>query len=61
MTTTPCPVCGKPGADPHGEEARLAPFCSLRCSEIDLGRWFTEHYRVPAPASDEVDPPDAVG
>ncbi len=20
------------------------PFCSLRCSEIDLGRWITEKY-----------------
>ena len=38
----PCPICGKP-ADP-----KLRPFCSARCAQVDLGRWFGEHYRVPA-------------
>jgi uncharacterized protein len=37
-----CPICGKP-ADP-----RLAPFCSRRCADVDLGRWLTGLYRVPA-------------
>lgn len=36
-----CPVCGKP------VEARYRPFCSKRCSDIDLGRWLKEDYRVP--------------
>jgi hypothetical protein len=36
-----CPVCGKPSA------ARFRPFCSARCAEIDLGRWFGGTYRVP--------------
>jgi uncharacterized protein len=39
---SPCPVCGKP-ADP-----RLRPFCSCRCADVDLGRWFTGQYRVPS-------------
>ncbi len=38
----PCPICGKPA-----EEPRLRPFCSRRCADVDLGRWFTGAYRVP--------------
>ncbi len=45
MTAT-CPICGKP---PTTENR---PFCSKRCADIDLGRWFTESYRVPASAPD---------
>jgi endogenous inhibitor of DNA gyrase (YacG/DUF329 family) len=36
-----CPVCGKAAVDPH------RPFCSPRCADIDLGRWFRESYRIP--------------
>jgi len=39
-----CPICGKPAMAGH------QPFCSKRCADIDLGRWFKEGYRV---ASDE--------
>jgi uncharacterized protein len=46
-TQPTCPICGKP-ADP-----RLAPFCSRRCADIDLGRWLTGVYRVPASEDDE--------
>jgi endogenous inhibitor of DNA gyrase (YacG/DUF329 family) len=42
----PCPICGKPPT----EAAR--PFCSPRCADIDLGRWFTESYAVPTAAPD---------
>ena len=35
-----CPICGKP-ATPSAR-----PFCSPRCSRIDLNRWLTESYRV---------------
>lgn len=38
-----CPVCGRPA--PTDGPAR--PFCSVRCKMVDLGRWFTESYRVP--------------
>lgn len=37
-----CPICGKPAA----MESR--PFCSKRCADIDLGRWFSGTYSVPA-------------
>ncbi|MGC9268517.1 DNA gyrase inhibitor YacG [Acidiphilium sp.] len=40
MTTKPCPICRKPSAPEH------APFCSRRCREVDLGRWFGEDYKV---------------
>ncbi len=43
-----CPICGKAAVDPH------RPFCSSRCANIDLGRWFRESYRIPTnePAAD---------
>jgi endogenous inhibitor of DNA gyrase (YacG/DUF329 family) len=40
--TPKCPICGKP------EETRYRPFCSKRCSDVDLQRWFTGRYAVPA-------------
>lgn len=48
-----CPICGKPIAtDPEAQ--RLRPFCSARCAQIDLGRWFGETYRVPAERVEEL-------
>lgn len=44
----PCPVCGKPA------QTRFRPFCSARCTEVDLGRWFTGQYRIPV-RDDEAD------
>ena len=37
-----CPVCGRTPAP----EQR--PFCSDRCRQVDLGRWLTEAYAIPA-------------
>ena len=51
----PCPICAK---DP---DARYRPFCSRRCADIDLGRWLTESYVVPAQDSDEPSPHDDTG
>nr|WP_255568999.1 DNA gyrase inhibitor YacG [Neoroseomonas alba] len=43
-----CPICRRPAQ----EAAR--PFCSARCAQVDLGRWMTESYAIPAaPADDE--------
>jgi endogenous inhibitor of DNA gyrase (YacG/DUF329 family) len=36
-----CPVCGAPAAAAH------KPFCSMRCAEVDLGRWLKGTYRIP--------------
>ncbi len=38
-----------PSAAAAAEPARVRPFCSPRCADVDLGRWFTGQYRVPAP------------
>jgi endogenous inhibitor of DNA gyrase (YacG/DUF329 family) len=49
-----CPICGRPA-----REKRLLPFCSVRCADADLGRWFTGTYRVPGPPPElDDDPPD---
>jgi uncharacterized protein len=36
-----CPICGKPA------EHRFRPFCSRRCADVDLHRWFSGSYTVP--------------
>ena len=53
MTAAKCPICRKP-TDPA-----LRPFCSKRCADVDLQRWFTGRYAIPAKADDEdEDSPD---
>lgn len=37
-----CAICGKPSAE------AFTPFCSARCRQVDLNRWFTGAYAVPA-------------
>jgi len=46
-----CPVCRKAAT------AEYAPFCSRRCADIDLHRWLSEGYAIPAPLPEE-DAPD---
>ena len=41
-----CPICRKP-ADPQ-----YRPFCSRRCADVDLGRWLTGGYAIPAEDED---------
>jgi endogenous inhibitor of DNA gyrase (YacG/DUF329 family) len=45
-----CPICGKPPT-----EAAL-PFCSPRCAQIDLGRWFGGRYVVPGRDGEALEP-----
>lgn len=48
----PCPTCGKPVQAAH------APFCSDRCAKVDLQRWFSGRYAIPAaapPLDDDTD------
>jgi endogenous inhibitor of DNA gyrase (YacG/DUF329 family) len=47
-----CPICGRP------TERRWRPFCSRRCADVDLGRWLSGSYAVPA---QEAPDPDADG
>lgn len=37
-----CPMCEKEPVE------AWRPFCSKRCADIDLGRWMTGAYAVPA-------------
>ena len=45
----PCPICGKP-ANPASR-----PFCSERCRDVDLNRWLSNSYAIPAAKYDEDD------
>lgn len=57
----PCAICGKP------QEEAYRPFCSKRCADVDLQRWFTGRYAVPAvenetgPDDDDPDAPPLAG
>ncbi|MDZ4096816.1 MAG: DNA gyrase inhibitor YacG [Paracoccaceae bacterium] len=46
-----CPICLR-ASDP-----KYRPFCSRRCADVDLGRWLTGAYAIPAAEED----PDAPG
>ncbi|WP_338056130.1 DNA gyrase inhibitor YacG [Sneathiella marina] len=45
-----CPQCSKPTV------FEFRPFCSARCKQLDLGKWFNESYVIPGeetiPAND---------
>ena len=46
QTAPKCPICGKPPVE------RYRPFCSKRCTEVDLHRWFTGAYAIPVVEED---------
>jgi endogenous inhibitor of DNA gyrase (YacG/DUF329 family) len=37
-----CPICGKPLVEQY------KPFCCKRCADVDLNRWFSGRYAIPA-------------
>ena len=43
-----CPICGKPAVE------RFRPFCSARCKDVDLNRWFSGAYAIPGEETDEL-------
>ncbi len=52
-----CPVCGAPAGPPalssaSGADKSYAPFCSKRCADVDLHRWLTGGYAIPAAEDD---------
>lgn len=49
-----CPICNRP------TEAAWRPFCSRRCADVDLGRWLTGGYAIPA-RDDDGSPPAGDG
>ena len=46
-----CPICSK------ATEGAYKPFCSRRCADVDLQRWLTGRYAIPA--EEDESPPDA--
>jgi len=42
---TKCALCDKAVAQDY------KPFCSKRCADVDLNRWFGENYRIPTEES----------
>ena len=43
-----CPTCGKAAAPPAKIGYKSPrPFCSTRCADVDLGRWFQGQYAIP--------------
>jgi endogenous inhibitor of DNA gyrase (YacG/DUF329 family) len=50
-----CPICGKP------PEPKYRPFCSARCADLDLARWFRGDYVIPGSVSEEEETPDREG
>lgn len=47
-----CPICHKE------QDAKYRPFCSRRCADVDLGKWLTGSYTIPAQAIDDENPAD---
>ena len=45
----PCPICGKPA------DAAYRPFCSKRCTDVDLHRWHAGRYAIPVSGADDED------
>lgn len=44
----PCPICKN-----HEAADKYRPFCSKRCADVDLNKWLTADYAIPAQ-----EPPD---
>jgi uncharacterized protein len=51
----PCPVCGRPSVH------QFRPFCSRRCADVDLHRWFSGQYAIPVKEDEDEDgaPPES--
>ena len=44
-----CPICRKPA------DTRYRPFCSKRCADVDLGKWFGGDYAVPSSDPEDIE------
>ena len=45
--TCKCVICGK------AQDEKFKPFCSKRCADVDLNRWFSGGYAIPAAEEDD--------
>lgn len=44
-----CAICGKP------QDPKYRPFCTKRCADVDLNRWLSGGYAIPAVEEDDPD------
>lgn len=44
-----CPICHRK-SDP-----KMRPFCSKRCADIDLAKWFSGSYAIPSNDPEDFD------
>lgn len=44
-----CPMCGKK------TEIETRPFCSKRCADLDLARWFNGSYATPSEDPEDIE------
>jgi len=42
MAERKCPICGRAAVE------EFKPFCSKRCADVDLNRWLSGSYVIPA-------------
>ncbi len=47
-----CPVCKK-SRDLFEKPEKWLPFCSSRCKQVDLGKWFFGQYEISRPLEPE--------
>lgn len=50
-----CPICRKPAVP------KFRPFCSVRCANVDLGRWIGGDYRIPETRANALNSEDEEG
>ncbi|SFO39445.1 hypothetical protein SAMN04487859_13918 [Roseovarius lutimaris] len=44
-----CPICKK------ATVSKYRPFCSKRCADVDLGKWFSGDYAVPSTDPEDIE------
>lgn len=47
MSESKCVICGK------AQDVKFKPFCSKRCADVDLNRWLSGSYAIPAVEDDD--------
>lgn len=55
MSQRRCVVCGK------AQTEKYRPFCGKRCADVDLNRWLSGGYAIPAAEEDGSSQEDGAG
>jgi endogenous inhibitor of DNA gyrase (YacG/DUF329 family) len=54
MINVTCPICGGRMQSESLADWPEFPFCSQRCKTVDLGRWLSGAYSIPAEEPEEL-------